>query len=278
MKVKFVPQNISLEIKSGQSVMELARENNLPVNSSCNGRATCAECRVYVKEGEARVLPPSAKEADLIGGGIFIDNRRLSCQLFCFGDVTVDLSEQLERNQEGDMIKKRLLKQISKEKDYSSVGGILVEQDQEEINKISLPPEEERRGEQRGGDQRRGEQRRGEQRRGEQRRGDQRDRRKSGRFHQKRRSFKDRRGPRSSEGRRSAHSSEGRRNTHSSEGRRSTHSSEGRRSAHSSEGRRNTHSSEGRRQGWQGSDRRGNNRQGNNWHENNRHKNNKNFR
>ena len=256
MKVKFVPQNISLEIKSGQSVMELARENNLPVNSSCNGRATCAECRVYVKEGEARVLPPSAKEADLIGGGIFIDNRRLSCQLFCFGDVTVDLSEQLERNQEGDMIKKRLLKQISKEKDYSSVGGILVEQDQEEINKISLPPEEERRGEQRGGDQRRGEQRRGEQRRGEQRRGEQRrgeqrDRRKSGRFHQKRRSFKDRRGPRSSEGRR---------NTHSSEGRRSTHSSEG------------------RRQGWQGSDRRGNNRQGNNWHENNRHKNNKNFR
>ena len=210
MKVKFIPQNVSIEIKPGQSVMELARENNLPVSSSCNGRATCAECRVYIKEGEERVLPPSAKEADLIGGGIFIDNRRLSCQLFCFGDVTVDLSEQVERNQEGGMIKKRLLKQISKEKDYSSVGGVLVEQDQEEISKISLPPEEEMQGSQRG--ERRGAQReqrrggRGERQGGQgERRAERGERRKAGsHFYKKRRSFKDRRGPRSSERRRQA--------------------------------------------------------------------------
>ncbi len=143
MKVKFLPQSISVDIKSGKSVMELAKENQLPVSSSCNGMCSCAECRVYIVEGEAHVLPPSAKEVELIGGGHFIDNRRLSCQLFCFGDVTVDLSEQVEREKQGGMIKKQFLKQNSKDdtEKSSSVGGILVEQDQE-INTISVSEKE----------------------------------------------------------------------------------------------------------------------------------------
>ena len=141
MKVKFLPQNISVDIQSGKSVMELARENKLPVSSSCNGMCSCAECRVYVVEGEAHILPPSAKEVDLIGGGYFIDSRRLSCQLFCFGDVTIDLSEQVEREKQGGTVNKQFLKQISKNTmaDSSSLGGILVED--QEINKIHIPEE-----------------------------------------------------------------------------------------------------------------------------------------
>ena len=144
MKVKFLPQNISLEIRPGQSVMDLAKENKLPVSSSCNGMCACAECRVYIVKGEAHLLPPSSREVELIGGGYFIDNRRLSCQLFCFGDVTVDLSEQVERQKQGGAVKKQLLKQLSKTKEEgsSSLGGILVEQDQE-INKIEVSETEE---------------------------------------------------------------------------------------------------------------------------------------
>ena len=142
MKVKFLPQNISVDVQSGKSVMELAKENKLPVSSSCNGMCSCAECRVYVVEGEAHVLPPSAKEVELIGEGYFIDRRRLSCQLFCFGDVTIDMSEQVEREQQGG-VRKQFLKQFSKEGgESSSVGGILVEQDQE-MNKVQIPEEAE---------------------------------------------------------------------------------------------------------------------------------------
>ncbi len=137
---------MSLEIKPGQSVMDLAKENKLPVSSSCNGMCACAECRVYIVKGEAHILPPSSREVELIGGGYFIDNRRLSCQLFCFGDVTVDLSEQVERHKQGGAVKKQLLKQLSKDKTEgsSSVGGILVEQDQE-INKIQVPETDEKK-------------------------------------------------------------------------------------------------------------------------------------
>ena len=144
MKVKFLPQNISVDVEPGKSVMELARENKLPVSSSCNGMCACAECRVYIVEGEAHILPPSFMEVELIGGGYFIDNRRLSCQLFCFGDVTVDLSEQVERQKQEGTVKKQFLKRLSKgsTEESSSVGGIMVEQDKE-MNAVHVSESEE---------------------------------------------------------------------------------------------------------------------------------------
>lgn len=133
MKVKFVPQNVELEIKPNQSVMNLAHENNLPVRSVCNGMPQCAECRIKLVDGEYNVAPPAHKELNLIGTGYFIDQRRLSCQLYCFGDITVDLSEQLEKAKEGEgSVPKKFLARAKKERaeDYHSVGGVLIEQDE----------------------------------------------------------------------------------------------------------------------------------------------------
>jgi ferredoxin len=99
MKVKFVPQNVEFEIKAGQSVMHLAQDHGLYIKSVCKGVPSCAECRVRVVEGEHNVLPPGAEELALIGTGHFIDRRRLSCQLKCFGDIVVDMSEQIAKEQ-----------------------------------------------------------------------------------------------------------------------------------------------------------------------------------
>lgn len=97
MKVKFVPQDIVADIKPGQSVMHVAQDHGLYIKSVCKGVPSCAECRVRIVEGEHNVLHPGAEELALIGTGHFIDRRRLSCQLKCFGDVTIDLSEQIEK-------------------------------------------------------------------------------------------------------------------------------------------------------------------------------------
>ena len=99
MKVKFVPQNVECEIKPGQSVMHVAQDNGLYIKSVCKGVPSCAECRVRIIDGEHNVLPPGTEELALIGTGHFIDRRRLSCQLKCFGDITVDLSEQIAKEQ-----------------------------------------------------------------------------------------------------------------------------------------------------------------------------------
>ena len=100
MKVKFVPQNVVCEVKSGQTVLDVALENNIYIKSICRGVPSCAECRVILAEGEYNVLQPSSAELALIGSGYFLDRRRLSCQLKCFGDITVDLSEQVEKENE----------------------------------------------------------------------------------------------------------------------------------------------------------------------------------
>lgn len=99
MKVKFVPQNVELEIKPGQSVMHLAEDNGIYVKSVCRGVPSCAECRVRIVEGETNVFQPVAAELALIGTGHFIDRRRLACQLQCIGDITVDMSEQIAKQQ-----------------------------------------------------------------------------------------------------------------------------------------------------------------------------------
>lgn len=90
MKIKFIPQNVEIEISEEQSIMELAHKNNIGIRSVCNGRAACGACVVHVTEGEENLLPPTQKEQNLIGTGFFLDQKRLSCQLKCFGNVTVD--------------------------------------------------------------------------------------------------------------------------------------------------------------------------------------------
>jgi len=45
------------------------------------------------------MFQPVAAELALIGSGWFIDRRRLACQLQCIGDVTVDMSEQIAKQQ-----------------------------------------------------------------------------------------------------------------------------------------------------------------------------------
>ena len=96
-KVKFLPQDVELEIDSDESVMQLAHRNKIFIHSVCNGQPACTECMVRVSQGEHNCLPPFEKELSLIGSGHFLDGRRLSCQIKCFGDITVDLSQQVEK-------------------------------------------------------------------------------------------------------------------------------------------------------------------------------------
>lgn len=99
MKIKFLPQNIEVECSPEKTVLQIATENKLEIRSICKGVPSCAECRVKILEGDNNVLPPTKAELNLIGTSYFIDGRRLSCQVRCFGDVVVDLTEQVEKSE-----------------------------------------------------------------------------------------------------------------------------------------------------------------------------------
>lgn len=126
MKVKFMPQGIELEIEPNQSVLDLAHQNGIHIQSICKGVPSCAECRIQIDEGEHNVFPPSKKEEALIGTAHFVDRSRLACQLKCFGDLTVNLSRQIEKENNS----KRPRGKFSKDPSKSSaiLGSILLEE------------------------------------------------------------------------------------------------------------------------------------------------------
>lgn len=97
MKVKFVPTGQEIEITPEKTLLQAALENHIDIKSICKGKLICAECRIKVVEGESNVLPPSKAELNLIGSSWQLDSRRYACQIRCFGDITVDLTEQLQR-------------------------------------------------------------------------------------------------------------------------------------------------------------------------------------
>ncbi len=96
-KIKFLPQNIEIDANPEKSLLKLAQENGIKIKSICNGTPSCAECRIKIVEGDQNVPAPSKAELNLIGTSYFIDGRRLSCQVRCFGSITVDLTEQVNK-------------------------------------------------------------------------------------------------------------------------------------------------------------------------------------
>src|SRR6516162_3282767 len=97
MKVKFLPSGKEFEIQPEESVLVLAKRNGVFIKSVCGGIPSCSECRVKVVAGEHNILPPNFKEKSLIGSAYFVDHSRLSCQIKCMGDITIDLTEQVAK-------------------------------------------------------------------------------------------------------------------------------------------------------------------------------------
>lgn len=97
MKIKFMPMDIEVEATPEKTILQIATENKIVIKSLCKGAATCAECRVRIVSGEGFVTHPTKAELNVIGTSYYIDNRRLACQVRCFGPVIVDLSEQVNQ-------------------------------------------------------------------------------------------------------------------------------------------------------------------------------------
>jgi ferredoxin, 2Fe-2S len=72
-----------LDATVGWSVMEIIRENNLPIEAACGGCCACATCHVYVDEAwRSKTGEKSAMEESMLDFAENVeDNSRLSCQI-----------------------------------------------------------------------------------------------------------------------------------------------------------------------------------------------------
>jgi 2Fe-2S ferredoxin len=72
-----------IEGTPGWSVMEIIRENDLPVEAACGGCCACATCHVYVDAAWLDKLEAASDEEDRMLDEAYQvqENSRLSCQI-----------------------------------------------------------------------------------------------------------------------------------------------------------------------------------------------------
>jgi 2Fe-2S ferredoxin len=72
-----------IEGSPGWSVMEIIRENDLPIEAACGGCCACATCHVYVEDAWLAQLEPASDEEDRMLDEAYQvqENSRLSCQI-----------------------------------------------------------------------------------------------------------------------------------------------------------------------------------------------------
>lgn len=89
-KIIFLPQQRSVEVNKGITLLQAARKARVSIRSRCDGHASCLMCKVELPAGQVGVNPPTMQEKVKLGED---SPWRLACQARVFGEVTVLVPE-----------------------------------------------------------------------------------------------------------------------------------------------------------------------------------------
>src|SRR6187401_2311830 len=96
-KVRFIDQNLEVEVPLGTSLLDAARLIDAPEGSACGGVCACSTCHVYVEEGAGLLSEAEEDEEDILDKAFDVRmNSRLGCQakLLEEGTVAVKISQE----------------------------------------------------------------------------------------------------------------------------------------------------------------------------------------
>ncbi len=96
---KLTPITLS-NVESGQSLLEVALNNNIELHHNCGGVCACSTCHLYVEEGGLCLAELTDKEEDFIDRAVCPKiNSRLGCQCILKpgqGKIVVTLPDQTQ--------------------------------------------------------------------------------------------------------------------------------------------------------------------------------------
>jgi 2Fe-2S ferredoxin len=78
---------VSLTAKLGDTILDLAEDNGLHINSNCGAVCACSTCHVYVEGGDDYLQEISDREEDFIDRAI---SPRISSRLSCQCELVKD--------------------------------------------------------------------------------------------------------------------------------------------------------------------------------------------
>ena len=95
-RVRFIEQNVEVEVPIGTSLLGAAQRGGAPEGSACGGVCACSTCHVYVQEGCDSLGEIADKENDIMDKAFDVrPESRLGCQCKLGDeDVIVEISEE----------------------------------------------------------------------------------------------------------------------------------------------------------------------------------------
>lgn len=87
--VRFLPSGKSVRVPAGTTLLNAARQAELPVASACGEHQLCALCGLEIVEGLESLPPEPDDEAHIKQLNRIDEKLRLSCQLEVVGDWVV---------------------------------------------------------------------------------------------------------------------------------------------------------------------------------------------
>jgi 2Fe-2S ferredoxin len=94
-KVTFLPRNITVDAKEGESILDVALNNDVPMAHACGGFCACTTCHIHVQAGENHLSDKEDDEEERLdrATGVTLKSR-LGCQAKVHGDVTVTIQNE----------------------------------------------------------------------------------------------------------------------------------------------------------------------------------------
>jgi 2Fe-2S ferredoxin len=94
-KVRFIKENLEVEVPDGTTILEAARRAGAPEGDRCGGVCACSTCHVYVVEGFDQTSEIEDEEFDILDKAFDVRmTSRLGCQAKVQGNITVDISDE----------------------------------------------------------------------------------------------------------------------------------------------------------------------------------------
>jgi len=90
-------QDITLEAKEGQSILDVALDNHIDLEHNCGGNCACTTCHVIIREGMNHLSEMDEDEEDRLdtAEGLTLTSR-LGCQARIKGDVVVEIPKNTQ--------------------------------------------------------------------------------------------------------------------------------------------------------------------------------------
>ena len=94
-KVRFVKENLEIEVPEGSTILEASRQAGAPEGDRCGGVCACSTCHVYVLDGFDRTSEIEDEEFDILDKAFDVRmTSRLGCQAKITGDITVEITDE----------------------------------------------------------------------------------------------------------------------------------------------------------------------------------------